>query len=102
MAIIPIKTLRDSLQATLNDTFAGVYEENVWAVHFDYCHADMTYKIARIEPWWLRTPSGSHMVQRIAGAVDEMDAYKKFMERIDKNHQAESGSIIDQKAVRDD
>lgn len=81
MPVIPIKTLRDSLQSTLNDVFADVYEENVWAVYFDYCHEDMTYKIARIEPWSLRSPSGPYKVQRIAGAVDEMDAYKKFMER---------------------
>lgn len=81
MPVIPIKTLRDSLQSSLDNAFRDVYEENEWAVYFDYNHEDMTYKIARIEPWSLRTPSGSHLVQRIAGAVDEMDAYKKFMER---------------------
>lgn len=81
MPVIPIKSLRDSLESTLNDTFSEVYEENVWAVYFDYNHEDMTYKIARIEPWSLRSPSGPYKVQRIAGAVDEMDAYKKFMER---------------------
>lgn len=82
MAIASTKSIRDSLIASLNKAFEDVYEENVWAVYFDYNHDDMTYAIAKIEPWSLRSPSGSHMIQRIAGAVDEMDAYKKFMERI--------------------
>lgn len=78
---ISTKSIRDSLQTTLSGISAAVYEENVWAVYFDYNHDDMTYTVAKIEPWSIRSPSGPYKVQRIAGAVDEMDAYKKFMER---------------------
>lgn len=76
----PLKSLRDSLEDTLRG-LRDVYEENVWAVYFDYNHDDMTYTVAKIEPWSIRSPSGPYKVQRIAGAVDEMDAYKQFMER---------------------
>ena len=81
MAIVSAKTLRDSLESTLNDAFRDVYEADVWAVHADYLHETMTYKVIKIEPWELRSPSGSYGLHRIAGAVDEMDAYKQFMER---------------------
>lgn len=81
MAVVPLKSLRDSLQATLDDIFVDIYEQDVWAVHADYLHETMTYRVIKVEPWELRSPSGPYGLHRIAGAVDEMDAYKKFMER---------------------
>lgn len=81
MAISRARLLKELLPG-LNELFGTEYEKNVWMVHAEYNHHDMTYRVIKITPWWARDSEASDFkVFKITDAVDEMDAYKKFMER---------------------
>lgn len=58
---------------------------HTWAVYYDFDHAHMKYEVRKIEPWSERTLSPEYYgTYKIVGAVDELDAYNKFMEQINK------------------
>lgn len=91
MAISRAQLLVDLLPG-LNELFGTDFEniDTTWAVYADYDQSDMTWKVAKIEQWWdykhlkkgrngnTYLPRGVH---KVIEAKDELDAYKKFMER---------------------
>lgn len=91
MAISRAELLKDLLPG-LNELFGAEYEnyDTTWAVYADYHYEDMEWKVSKIEQWesykHLKTkPNGDKVlpkgVHKITDAVDELAAYKKFMER---------------------
>ena len=54
-----------------------------WAVYADFQQHDMSWQVKRIVPWLDRDLEDPPMAApfRVVDAVDELDAYKKFMEQ---------------------
>lgn len=81
---ISAKHMRPLNAAALNQMIDDMEAElsQSWAVYGEYEYDPFTYKIVKIVPWAERdyeiTPT------KIDGAIDEMDAYKKFMERLNR------------------
>lgn len=65
-----LKALVEELERSLNQ---------MWAVYGEY-DENMRYKIVKIVPWAGRDFDNKPM--KLEGAVDELDAYKKAMERL--------------------
>ena len=86
MAISRAQLLAELLPA-LNEMFGLDYEgfTTTWAVYADYNHADMTWKIGKVEQWIQGIHDNLPNVHKITDATDEMDAYKKFMERLNRS-----------------
>lgn len=91
MAISRAQLLVDLLPG-LNELFGTEYEnyDTTWAVYADYCYDDREWKVSKIEQWWdskhLKKGANGNKslragVHKITDAKDELDAYKKFMER---------------------
>lgn len=83
MAVSRAQLLVDLLPG-LNELFGTDFEniDTTWAVYADYDQSDMTWKVKRIIPWLDRDPRESDFnVHKVIEAKDELDAYKKFMER---------------------
>lgn len=82
MAISRAQLLAELLPA-LNDMFGLDYEgfATTWAVYADYDHADMTWKVGKIERWIPGKHREMRHVYKVTEAVDEVEAYKKFMEQ---------------------
>jgi hypothetical protein len=78
---IPLKDMRDSMKAMLDDALSEAYGATVFAVHADYYFPTQEWKIGKIEPWD-DTKHWKNPVARKVVAIDEMDAYKKFMEHV--------------------
>ena len=82
MAISRAQLLKDLLP-TLNEIFNKELESlpNTWAVYADYHHEDMTWQIAKIEPW-IESKHAESMqhIYKITDQIDEMGAYKAFMQ----------------------
>lgn len=84
------KSFRDALVAVLDDAFN---EPGSWAVYYDYDQSDMTYKIAKVEPWdyWDHSMDGPGArrhprpgIMKIAKAPDELGAYAEAMRRLEE------------------
>ena len=83
MAISRAELLKELLPG-LNELFGTEYEnhDTTWAVYADYQHHDMTWQVKRIVPWLDRDPRESDFnVHKVVDAVDELAAFKKFMEQ---------------------
>jgi len=83
MAISRAELLKELLPG-LNELFGTEYEkyDTTWAVYADCNLNDMTWQVKRIIPWLDRDPRVSDFnVHKVTEAKDELDAYKKFMER---------------------
>lgn len=81
---IPLTSMRDTLRG-LEAKIAIIDEaaSHGWAVYYDYHHEDMTYRIAKVEPWdpWEHVQSSGLM--KIEEAPDELGAYVEAMRRLD-------------------
>jgi len=65
-----LEKIIDSIEHTLSTS---------WAVYSEYCPNTTGRKITKIMLWSERDWDEEHV--KIANAIDEMDAYKKFMEK---------------------
>lgn len=54
-----------------------------WAVYADYSMNDMTWRIAKVEPWDFAKHMGRHGIIRINYARDEIDAYMQAKEQLE-------------------
>lgn len=83
MAISASK-MRPLVQADLEKMIQDIETElsTTWAVYADFMHDTGTYKVVKVVPWSERTYDAP--IHKVQNAVDEMDAYKKFMEQVDK------------------
>jgi hypothetical protein len=77
---IPAKDIGRLLAKDLDEAFRAVdYElRTTWAVYAEFNHEHMRYDITEIVPWGQRY-LGTEPT-KIVDAIDEMDAYKKFIE----------------------
>lgn len=91
MAISRAALLKELLPA-LNEVFGMEYENKGWAVFYDYCHEDMSYRIAKVEPWdyWEHSVDGPGArrhpkpgIMKIEKAPDELGAYAEAMRRLE-------------------
>ena len=68
------------LTKELGSIFERIDDElrTVWAVYAEFNHEQRRYDVTSIIPWADRNYDTTPF--KIAGAIDEMDAYKKFIE----------------------
>lgn len=79
---ISAKNMRPLNAAALNQMIDDMEAElrQSWAVYGEYEYEPFTYKIVKIVPWADRDYETTPI--KIDGAIDEMDAYKKAIERL--------------------
>ena len=77
---IPTKDIGRLLAKDLDEAFRAVDNElrTTWAVYAEFNHEHMRYDITDIVPWVDRNYDSNPF--KIEGAIDEMAAYKKFIE----------------------
>jgi hypothetical protein len=77
---IPAKEMGRLLAKDLDEMFRAVDNElrTTWAVYTEFNHKDWRYDIIDIVPWVDRNYDSNPF--KIEGAIDEMAAYKKFIE----------------------
>lgn len=74
------------LLPALNELFGLDYEgfSTTWAVHHEYSYADNAWKVGVIEQWVPGQHHNMRNVHKVVDATDELEAYKKFMDMVNK------------------
>ena len=77
---VPLKGMRPLLAKDLDAMIQNIETEltTTWAVYGEYGD-NLKWKVVKVIPWAERTYDGELI--KIEGAVDELAAYKKAMER---------------------
>lgn len=77
---IPAKEMGRLLAKDLDEAFRAVDNERrtTWAVYTEFNHEQWRHDVIGIVPWADRNYDTTPF--KIEGAIDEMDAYKKFIE----------------------
>jgi hypothetical protein len=77
---VPLKGMRPLLAKDLDAMIQNIETEltTTWAVYGEY-DDNLKWKVVKVIPWAERTYDGELI--KIEGAVDELAAYKKAMER---------------------
>lgn len=81
---ISTKEMGRLLAKDLDEIFRSIDDERrtTWAIYTEFNHKDWRYDIIDIVPWADRYSSDdlTPFTFKIEGAIDEMAAYKKFVE----------------------
>ena len=77
---VPLKGMRPLLAKDLDAMIQDIDNElrTTWAVYTEFNHKDWRYDITNIVPWADRNYDSTPF--KIEGAIDEVAAYKKFIE----------------------
>lgn len=77
---VPLKGMRPLLAKDLDAMIQDIDNElrTTWAVYAEFNHERMRHAITNIVPWADRNYDSTPF--KIEGAIDEMAAYKKFIE----------------------
>jgi hypothetical protein len=93
---VRLTEIRKALAQNLDDIFSEAFTATFfhgWAVYYDYCHENMTYRVGNVEPWdkLHHGPIGSPFARPgllwVEEAPDELGAYVAaihVLERLDK------------------
>jgi len=79
--VIPVKEMRRLLDADLNTIIKTIDDElrTTWAVYTEYDYEHARLNVTNIVPWAERHYDTEPI--KIEDAIDEMAAYKKFLEQ---------------------
>lgn len=85
MPISRAQLLAELLPA-LTELFGLDYEgfATTWAVYHEYSYPDNAWKVGAIERWIPGKHNNMRNVHKVTEAADELEAYKKFMDMVNK------------------
>jgi len=85
---IPLTNMRKALAQSLDDIFSDAFFDTFfhgWAVHYDYDHDNITYRVGKVEPWSkvlhgrVGVPFAAPGLLWVEEAPDELGAYVAAM-----------------------
>lgn len=90
---VPLTSMRKALAQSLDDVFDSAFTATFfhgWAVYYDYCHDNMTYRVRNVELWdklhhgRIGSPFAEPGLIWIEKAPDELGAYVAAMRMLEE------------------